>query len=64
MSEADKIKTPSGLTMGKRVMKHGKPCMEYRREGHTDVMTPEVVVERITGVKVKAIIYEADEESA
>ncbi len=64
MSESDKIKTPSGLTMGKRVMKHGKPCMEYRREGRADVMTPETVVERITGVKVKAIIYETTEESA
>lgn len=64
MNEADKIKTPSGLTMGKRVMKHGKLCMEYKRKDHTDVMTPETVVERITGVKVKAIIYETAEESA
>ena len=58
MSDADCIKTPKGLTLGKRVLKHGKTCMEYKCKTKTDVMTPEVVVERITGHKVKQIIYE------
>ena len=58
MNDVDCIKTPKGLTLGRRVLKHGKTCMEYKCRGKTDVMTPEAVVERITGHKVKKIIYE------
>ncbi len=59
MIEANCIKTPKGLTLGKRVLKHGKTCIEYKCKSKTDVMTPETVVEQITGHKVKEIIYES-----
>ena len=58
MIEANCVKTPKGLMLGKRVLKHGRTCLEYKCKAKTDVMTPEAVVESITGIKVKEIIYE------
>ncbi len=64
MIDANCIRTPKGLTLGKRVMKHGQTCIEYKCKSKTDVMTPETVVEQITGHKVKKIVYEeADQVS-
>ena len=59
MIEVNCIKTPKGLTLGKRVIKHGKKC-----KSKTDVMTPETVVEQITGHKVKEIIYESADQAS
>lgn len=64
MIEVNCIKTPKGLTLGKRVIKHGKTCIEYKCKSKTDVMTPEIVVEQITGHKVKEIIYESADQTS
>lgn len=64
MVDVNCIRTPKGLTLGKRVLKHGQTCIEYKCKSKTDVMTPETVVEQITGHKVKKIVYEeADQVS-
>lgn len=50
--------TPNGAYLGTRIMINGSPGLHYKAANRTDDMTPEVVVECITGAKVKRIEYD------
>ena len=50
--------TPRGAYLGTRVMIDGRPGLHYKAASKTDDMTPETVVECITGARVKKIEYE------
>ncbi|MBR1815062.1 MAG: hypothetical protein IJ773_14815 [Lachnospiraceae bacterium] len=62
--EANEILSPKGLKMGTRFNKDGKTMVHYKVNKKYDDMTPEVVVECITGLKVKEIIYEGPRTNA
>ena len=56
------IMTPRGAFLGTRIMIKGSPGLHYKAANRTDDMTPEQVVECITGAKVKKIEYDNDSE--
>lgn len=56
-----KIKTPRGATLGKPTIIDGRPGLHYKSGKKEDDLTPEQLVECVTGQKVLKIIYHTPE---
>ena len=56
-TRGNKVKTPNGATLGERIMISGSPGLRYKAAKKEDILTPEQIVECITGVPVLKIIY-------
>lgn len=54
-----KIKTPNGAMLGKSIIIDGKPGLHYKSGKTEEDLTPEQIVECVTGKKVVAIVYQS-----
>lgn len=53
----DMARTPKGATLGERISIGGKPGLHYKAGRKEDDLTPEMLVECVTGRKVAYILY-------
>lgn len=56
---AGKIKTPKGAMLGNPIIIDGKPGLHYKSGKTEEDLTPEQLVECVTGKKVVRIIYQS-----
>lgn len=54
-----KIKTPKGAMLGNPTLIDGKPGLHYKAGKTEEDLTPEQLVECVTGKKVVRIIYQS-----
>lgn len=53
----DMARTPNGATLGERISIDGKPGLHYKAGRKEADLTPEMLVECVTGKKVARILY-------
>ncbi len=57
--DPDVIRTPKGAKLGRRVLRENEIVLEYKSGKVVDYLDVKSIVESITGLKVKEIIFDS-----
>lgn len=60
--DPDVIRTPKGAKLGRRVLRENELFLEYKSGKVVDYLDIKYIVESITGLRVKEIIFDSTDQ--
>lgn len=60
--DPDVIRTPKGAKLGRRVLRENELVLEYKSGKVVDYLDVKSIVESITGLRVKEIIFDSTDQ--